>query len=77
MNIAQAKKAGAVAFQQGRSSAAAQNGAFCIEAAASDVKYVELLRAYLRGWTIAHLADKAPIPTMPSVIELANIMEAA
>lgn len=78
MNTATAMKAGAMAFAEGRAIAPSMNQAF-LRAACAEPQSGELfvlLDAYIRGWTTAHLAKDAPLPTMPSVAALAKIMAA-
>ena len=74
MTTNQAEQAGVNAFNEGRISAPAVNQKFLVAACGSETDTMELFDAYIYGWTIAMLADGAPIPTMPSVAELARIM---
>ncbi len=74
MTAEEAKKAGAMAFTQGRPAAPALNQTFIAAACASSQDTAELLAAYGNGWTIAHLASDAPYPDMPSVVEFNRLM---
>jgi hypothetical protein len=74
MTTNQAEQAGVKAFNNGRKMAPAVNGPFIVAACGSETDTMDLFDAYIHGWTIAMLADGAPIPTMPSVSELARIM---
>jgi hypothetical protein len=74
MTTNQAERAGVQAFNNGRKMAPAVNGPFLVAACGSETDTMDLFDAYIHGWTIAMLADGAPIPTMPSVSELARIM---
>ena len=76
MTTIQAEQAGVKAFNDGRQMAPALNQAFLVAACKSETSTTELLTAYIHGWTIAHLAKDAPIPTMPSVKELERIIAA-
>lgn len=73
MTEIQAKKEGAQARKDGRPRAPSLNQKFIVAACASAVSTVKLLEAYLRGWTVAMLAEDATDPNMPSVRELAEI----
>lgn len=72
MNTTAAQKAGVQAFKDGKGVAPALNTAF-LKAAAATGKLMDMMNAYTHGWTVAMLADKAPLDTMPSVRELAAI----
>lgn len=78
MSLEDAKRAGADAFIAGRPRAPALNQEFISAAcAASSVGGLDLsglLEAYLRGWTVALLAENSPVPTMPSRVEFDSIM---
>jgi len=74
MTIDEAKKAGALAFTQGRPAAPALNQEFITSACASAVSTAVLLDAYSIGWTTAHLAAEAPLVDMPSVIAFKRFM---
>jgi fructose-specific phosphotransferase system IIC component len=80
MDILQATKIGAQAFAEGRGRAPALHPTFtasaCAAAREGGVGLVALLDGYLRGWTVAMLADAAPLPDMPSVIALRAILAA-
>jgi hypothetical protein len=74
MNIEQAKRIGAQAHVDGRLRAPALNQAFLREAATSTSPLVDLLDAYIAGWTVAALAKDAPLDSMPSVAEFRRLM---
>jgi hypothetical protein len=80
MDAQQATKAGADAFAAGLGRAPALNQKFTADACAAAREagggLVDLLGAYLHGWTVAMLADNAPLADMPSVIELRTILAA-
>lgn len=76
MQINEAKMAGVEAFRAGKGRAPALNPGFTVRALEAG-NLLNLMDAYLHGWTIASLAHDAPLPTMPSVIELARIEAAA
>lgn len=73
MTVIQAKKEGAKARKEGKSNVPALNQKFIDAACASSVSTVKLQDAYLRGWTVAMLAEGVSDPRMPSVRELAEI----
>ena len=72
MDANQAKQQGAAAFKAGKGRAPALNQSFLTAASASG-KLMEMMDAYMHGWTIAMLADGVLDNTMPSVVELAEI----
>ena len=76
MNINDAKKAGALAYQAGEGRR--PSGPFVSAACAVDPcnarQVSDLLGAYLNGWDYANLADGCEDLAMPSVIELARIL---
>jgi hypothetical protein len=78
MTIDEAKRAGANAFIAGLGRAPALNHGFTTDAIASaretGGKLTDLLAAYGTGWTVANLAENAPLPDMPSVIEFNRLM---
>ena len=74
MTKIKAEKAGVAAFNEGRKMAPALNGAF-LRAACASGNTSEMLTAYIHGWTVAMLADRAPVGT-PSVGELERICTA-
>ncbi|ATG93122.1 hypothetical protein CQB05_02890 [Paracidovorax citrulli] len=76
MQISEAKMAGVEAFRAGKGRAPALNPGFVTRAIEAG-NLLNLMDAYLHGWTIASLAHDAPLPTMPSVVELAQIEAAA
>lgn len=73
MDIKQAQRAGVTAYNHGHGRAPALNAQFTKDACASG-NLITMLDGYLHGWDIANLADMAVLPSMPSVIELAEIM---
>jgi hypothetical protein len=78
MNITQAKIEGVKAFRAGQGRAPALNGAFMNAMHNDTVEGINaMLDAYLHGFDIASLAKDAPLPNMPSVLELARIERAA
>ena len=78
MNTAKAKQHGASAYKAGEGREPALNQEFTKAAcdASSMREVINLLDAYMHGWTIAMLADGATDETMPSVRELAEIERA-
>lgn len=78
MTIDDAKRAGAKAFVAGLGRAPALNRKFTIGAFASaretGVGLTDLLAAYGTGWTVAHLAESACLPNMPSVTEFNRLI---
>ncbi len=73
MNTNQAARQGVEAFRAGKGRAPALNQAFLVAAAATG-NLLCLMDAYTNGWTVAMLAQDAPLPTMPSIASLAEIM---
>lgn len=65
MEISQAQLLGAQAFKAGKARAPALNPSF-IDAAHRSGNLAELLDAYLHGWTIAMLAERAPLSRVPA-----------
>lgn len=77
MTKIEAQQAGVAAFFAGKGRAPALNNEFTV--AVCKLGFKEMMARmddYTHGWTIAHLADNAPLPTMPSVGELERIIEA-
>ncbi len=75
MTELEAKQAGVRAFQAGKSRAAAQNKEFIgLLFATKQTSVKHLLTAFLHGWDVANLAADAPLPDMPSVLELQEIL---
>ncbi len=72
MTVCDAQKAGLQAFKNGLGRAPALNKGFTAAACASGTKLVDLLDAYLHGWTIGMLAENAT-PDIPSAQERARI----
>jgi hypothetical protein len=76
MTNIEAQKAGVQGFKDGRKCAPALNNKFIAEACASETSTIELLKAYIHGWTVAHLASEAIDAAFPSVSELSRILAA-
>ena len=72
MTTTEAKKEGIKAFNDGKSCAPALNNRFLVIASKTG-NLVNLMKAYIDGWTIANLADGAIDNNMPSVRKLAEI----
>lgn len=70
-----AERAGVSAYNNGIGMAPALNPDF-IRAACRSGNTLEMLNDYVHGWTIAMLADRAPVGSMPSVAELERICTA-
>lgn len=71
MTESQAKQEGVAAYRAGYSRAPALNQGF-VTAACATGKTVQMMDAYMHGWTIASLADGMPAD-FPSVRELKKI----
>ena len=76
MQLNDAKLAGKNAFESGRSSAPALNQKFIVEACAQkETPLIDLLAAYICGWTIANLAENA-LDGAPSLAAYEKIKKA-
>lgn len=65
MNIQQAKLAGLKAFESGKNRAPALNQQFLKDACGHGIT-ADLMSAYIKGWDVANLANKAN-PEAPSI----------
>ena len=74
MTTNEAQKAGIVAYMAGKPLAPALNRSFIVPACKSG-RFCEIAKAYINGWTVAHLAAGAT-PEMPSSRRLMEILAA-